>query len=115
MQHGASPVSGTTGPSDASSSPSTFDSTCWTYEVTERDIRRCHCPSCCPSVLPTPMQLFMFSAVTWNRHHIHYSADEAPEVGAGALLRLRYQGWLTAEGEREVASAEEVLCIQWPT
>ena len=132
-------------------------------------------------VLPTPMQLFMFSAVTWNRHHIHYSADgaraeghpdvvvqrtlignyfarhagawlgpagrigrlcwrvtgaavphqwlrcngvvqdlvqdadEAPEVGAGALLRLRYQGWLTAEGEREVASAEGVLCIQWPT
>jgi len=40
MQHGASPVSGTTGPSVASSSPSNFDSNCWTYEVTERDIRR---------------------------------------------------------------------------
>lgn len=143
-------------------------------------------------VLPTPMQIFMFSAVTWNRHHIHYSTHAAraeghPEVvvqrslignyfarhveawlGSGgriarlawrvtgpavphqwlrcngvahdlvhdlvpdlvpdlveqggetrqcagaAVLRLRYQGWLTTEGEREVASAEGDLCIRWP-
>lgn len=124
-------------------------------------------------VLPTPMQLFMFSAVTWNRHHIHYSADGAraeghpdvvvqrslignyfarhadawlgssgriarlvwrvtgpavpnqwlrcngvvPECLNGvqsqpdSALRLRYQAWLTAEGDREVARAEGVLCI----
>lgn len=131
-------------------------------------------------VLPTPMQIFMFSAVTWNRHHIHYSAEAAraeghPDVvvqrslignyfarhagawlgpegrigrlswrvvgsavphqwlrcngvvqdrldeaggavdgSADAPLRLHYQAWLTAEGEREVATAEGVLCIQSP-
>lgn len=32
-------------------------------------------------VLPTPMQLFMFSAVTWNRHHIHYSEQAARAEG----------------------------------
>jgi hydroxyacyl-ACP dehydratase HTD2-like protein with hotdog domain len=127
-------------------------------------------------VRPTPMQLFMFSAITWNRHHIHYSAEAAraeghPDVvvqrsllgnyfarhagawlgpegrvakltwrvvgpavphqwlrcngvvqdrlddadtAADATLRLRYQAWMTAEGEREVATAEGVLCIQAP-
>lgn len=28
-------------------------------------------------VCPDPMQVFMFSAVTWNRHRIHYSKDAA--------------------------------------
>jgi hydroxyacyl-ACP dehydratase HTD2-like protein with hotdog domain len=28
-------------------------------------------------VTPDSMQIFMFSAVTWNRHHIHYSKDGA--------------------------------------
>ncbi len=32
-------------------------------------------------VLPTPMQLFMFSAITWNRHHIHYSQAAAQAEG----------------------------------
>lgn len=40
MQFGASPVSGTTGSGDASVSSSSSDSTCWTFEVTERDIHR---------------------------------------------------------------------------
>ena len=30
---------------------------------------------------PTYMQLFMFSAVTWNRHLIHYNADYAHHDG----------------------------------
>ena len=127
-------------------------------------------------VWPTPMQLFMFSAITWNRHHIHYSGEAARAEGhpdvvvqrsllgnyfarhagawlgpegrisqltwrvvgpavphqwlrcngvvqdqlddadavADAPLRLHYQAWLTAEGDREVATAEGVLCIQAP-
>jgi len=32
-------------------------------------------------VRPDPMQVFMFSAVTWNRHHIHYSKDAALREG----------------------------------
>lgn len=32
-------------------------------------------------VCPDLMQVFMFSAVTWNRHHIHYSKDAAMAEG----------------------------------
>lgn len=32
-------------------------------------------------VTPDAMQIFMFSAVTWNRHHIHYSRDAAVREG----------------------------------
>ncbi len=32
-------------------------------------------------VCPDHTQVFMFSAVTWNRHHIHYSKDAAVSEG----------------------------------
>ena len=32
-------------------------------------------------VRPDRTQVFMFSAVTWNRHHIHYSRDAAIREG----------------------------------
>lgn len=32
-------------------------------------------------VCPSRMQLFMFSAITWNRHQIHYSRDAATGEG----------------------------------
>jgi hydroxyacyl-ACP dehydratase HTD2-like protein with hotdog domain len=32
-------------------------------------------------IVPDHMQLFMFSAVTWNRHHVHYSKDAAIAEG----------------------------------
>jgi hydroxyacyl-ACP dehydratase HTD2-like protein with hotdog domain len=32
-------------------------------------------------VVPDHMHVFMFSAVTWNRHHIHYSKDAAVAEG----------------------------------
>jgi hypothetical protein len=32
-------------------------------------------------VTPDAMQIFMFSAVTWNRHHVHYSRDAAVREG----------------------------------
>lgn len=36
-----------------------------------------------PAITKTPsyMQLFMFSAITWNRHLIHYNADYARHDG----------------------------------
>ena len=33
------------------------------------------------TVCPDRTQVFMFSAVTWNRHHIHYSKDAAVREG----------------------------------
>jgi hydroxyacyl-ACP dehydratase HTD2-like protein with hotdog domain len=32
-------------------------------------------------VVPDHMHIFMFSAVTWNRHHVHYSRDAAVAEG----------------------------------
>lgn len=31
--------------------------------------------------VPTRMSVFMFSAITWNRHHIHYDRDAARAEG----------------------------------
>lgn len=41
-----------------------------------------------PSVtmLPTPLQLFRYSAVTWNTHRIHYDADWAKREGHAGVL-----------------------------
>jgi hydroxyacyl-ACP dehydratase HTD2-like protein with hotdog domain len=33
------------------------------------------------TVCPDHTQVFMFSAVTWNRHHIHYNKDAAVSEG----------------------------------
>lgn len=61
------------------------------------------------SVLPTAAQLFMFSAVTWNRHHIHYSDEAARAEGhagivvhrglLGNFLARMLTGWLGDSGQ----------------
>lgn len=61
------------------------------------------------AVAPTRMQLFMFSAATWNRHHVHYSKDAAiaeglPDVVVhrallGNFLARMLDGWLAGRGE----------------
>ena len=61
------------------------------------------------TVVPTRMQLFMFSAATWNRHHVHYSKDAAiaeglPDVVVhrallGNFLARMIEGWLAGAGE----------------
>lgn len=40
-------------------------------------------------VTPTPGQVFMFSAVTWNRHHIHFSKDAALSEGHADIVVQR--------------------------
>lgn len=40
-------------------------------------------------VEPTPAQVFMFSAATWNRHHIHYSRDAAVREGHTDIVLQR--------------------------
>jgi hypothetical protein len=59
-------------------------------------------------VEPSAMQVFMFSAVTWNRHHIHYSRDAAVREGhadvvvqralLGNFFARHAQSWLGAAG-----------------
>ena len=61
------------------------------------------------TLLPSAGQVFMFSAVTWNRHHIHYSEEAARAEGhlgvvvqraliGNFLARLLTQ-WLDGAGE----------------
>ena len=59
-------------------------------------------------VCPSPMHLFMFSAITWNRHHIHYNPEAARTEGhPGVVVQrslignffARHAGaWLGASG-----------------
>lgn len=41
------------------------------------------------TVKPDHTQLFMFSAATWNRHHIHYSKDAALREGLPDIVVQR--------------------------
>jgi len=40
-------------------------------------------------VCPDHAQVFMFSAITWNRHHIHYSKDAAVSEGLPDIVVQR--------------------------
>lgn len=61
------------------------------------------------ALTPTPEQLFMFSAATWNRHHIHYSSAAARAEGhpdivvqrglIGNYLARLLTNWLGDRGE----------------
>lgn len=60
-------------------------------------------------VCPDCKQIFMFSAVTWNRHHIHYSKDAAINEGLpnivvqraliGNFLARLITGWVGGSAE----------------
>lgn len=59
-------------------------------------------------IVPTAMQLFMFSAITWNRHQIHYNRDAALREGhpdvvvqralIGNFFARHAQAWLGRGG-----------------
>ncbi|MFC1633555.1 hypothetical protein ACFL5Z_01825 [Planctomycetota bacterium] len=40
-------------------------------------------------VCPDHKQVFMFSAITWNRHHIHYNKDAAISEGLSDIVVQR--------------------------
>lgn len=81
------------------------------------------------SIRTSPMQLFMYSAITWNRHHVHYSKDAAiaeglPDVVVhrglmGNFLTRMLEQWLGEKGEIQSVSwkvissatpSDELLC-----
>lgn len=85
-------------------------------ETSREDWSGCGLPVILPelTVVPTPMQIFMFSAATWNRHHIHYSRDAAIREGLpdvvvqrgliGNFFARLLSDWLAGEGEiREIS------------
>lgn len=60
------------------------------------------------TVIPTKTQLFMFSAVTWNRHQIHFNKDLAESEGfsdvavqrglIGNFLAIYVTRWILQHG-----------------
>lgn len=65
--------------------------------------------------VPTPMQLFMFSAVTWNRHLIHYNTAAARSEGHAdiAVQRALIGGLLGQMLTDWLGDAGSVRSIQW--
>lgn len=75
------------------------------------DWSRLQLPAPIPALVVTPdhTQIFMFSAATWNRHHIHYSKDAAlaeglPDVVVqraliGNFFARLLAGWLGDTGD----------------
>jgi hydroxyacyl-ACP dehydratase HTD2-like protein with hotdog domain len=64
---------------------------------------------------PSPMQLFMFSASTWNRHLIHYSTEFA--IGDGlknvAVHRALIGGFLAQMLSEWLGPAGAIKSISW--
>jgi len=60
-------------------------------------------------IRPTAGQIFMFSAITWNRHHIHFSKDAALAEGhadivvqralLGNFMARHLNDWLGSRGQ----------------
>lgn len=83
----------------------------------QEEWRQLALPQWLPELVVTPdaMQIFMFSAATWNRHHIHYSRDAALREGLADVVAQRallgnyfarlLSGWTGAEAR--------VAQLQW--
>lgn len=64
---------------------------------------------------PTPMQLFMFSASTWNRHLIHYNTEFAIADGLQnvAVHRALIGGFLAQMLSEWVGEAGQIANLSW--
>jgi hydroxyacyl-ACP dehydratase HTD2-like protein with hotdog domain len=64
---------------------------------------------------PSAMQLFMFSAATWNRHLIHYNAEYALRDGLKnvAVHRALIGGFLAQMLTEWVGQAGRIRSIDW--
>src|SRR3954454_18511046 len=65
--------------------------------------------------VPTSMQLFMFSAVTWNRHRIHYDAAFARSEGLAdvAIHRALIGNFLAQAVTAWLADAGRLRRLDW--
>lgn len=67
-------------------------------------------------VAPTAVQLFAFSAATWNTHRIHYDADYARDVEGypGVLVQSHLYGCVLVQAVRAAfGNAPELLAVGW--
>ena len=66
-------------------------------------------------VLPTAMDLFMFSAVSWNRHAIHYNADAAMKDGFSdiAVHRALIGAYLARMLTSWMDPADRIVRLEW--
>lgn len=66
-------------------------------------------------VCPDHTQVFMFSAVTWNRHHIHYSKDAAISEGLPDIIVQRglIGNFLTRLITNWVGDSAELCKLTW--
>jgi len=81
------------------------------------------------TVRPDLRQVFMFSAITWNRHHIHYSKDAAIREGLpdvvvqrgliGNFLARMITNWMGTRAElrkltwkvtRSAPAGKDIVC-----
>lgn len=64
---------------------------------------------------PTPMQLFMFSASTWNRHLIHYNTEFAISDGLKnvAVHRALIGGFLAQMLTDWIGEAGAIANLSW--
>lgn len=65
--------------------------------------------------MPTYMQLFMFSAVTWNRHLIHYNAEYAHHDGLSdvAVHRALLGNFLTQLMTDWIGESGKISKVDW--
>lgn len=65
--------------------------------------------------IPTYMQLFMFSAITWNRHLIHYNTDFARQDGLSdvATHRALLGNFLAQMLSNWIGEAGRVSKVEW--
>lgn len=64
---------------------------------------------------PTPMQLFMFSATTWNRHLIHYNTEFAVSDGLKnvAVHRALIGGFLAQMLTDWLGDSGQIVNVTW--
>lgn len=66
-------------------------------------------------VCPSRMQLFMFSAITWNRHRIHYDRDAAMGEGLPDIVvqRALIGNFLARLITDWVGDSAELRTLEW--
>jgi acyl dehydratase len=67
------------------------------------------------TVVPDAQQVFMFSAITWNRHRIHYSRDAAQREGLPDIVVQRglIGNFFARHAQRWMGAAGSVRRLAW--